>query len=201
MADALFIVFEGVDGCGKSTQARALARQLGALATFEPGATPLGVVVREQLLHGDDVSARSEALLMAADRAQHVATVVRPTLAAGRHVVSDRYLGSSVAYQGHGRELGHDEVEHLSLWATENLLPDLVVWIDVPRDIVRRRMVATPDRFEREPTEFWERVVEGFREQLRRDPSRWVRVDGAGSIEEVADRVRSTVEERLGVTW
>ncbi len=134
----LFVSFEGGDGAGKSTQIRMLADWLAAgghqvLLTFEPGDTALGVLLRNAVLHGDHVDARTEALLYAADRAHHVATVVRPALERGEVVLTDRYLDSSVAYQGVGRGLGAGEVERLSLWATQDLLPDLTVLPDIDR--------------------------------------------------------------------
>ena len=141
---ARFIVFEGGEGTGKSTQAALLAQRLGATLTHEPGGTELGAHLREVLLSErtrrlDD---RAEALLMAADRAQHVAEVVRPALAAGRHVVCDRYIGSTLAYQGYGRGLPVVELRRLSSWAAGDLWPDLIVLLDVPREVARRR--STP---------------------------------------------------------
>ena len=139
--------FEGGEACGKSTQARLLAEDLDALLTFEPGATAVGTAIRSLLLNPSTTALadRTEALLMAADRAQHVSEMVRPALAVGRHVVTDRYLYSSVAYQGHGRGLPPDEVAHLSLWATDGLLPDLVVLLDVDvGEAMRRRRRARP---------------------------------------------------------
>ena len=128
-----FVVFEGGEGSGKSTQARLLAERWGALLTFEPGATELGARLRKILLDPatTDLDPRAEALLMAADRAHHVATTIRPALLRGRDVVCDRYVGSSLAYQGYARGLGVEEVAELSAFATEGLVPDLVVLLEV----------------------------------------------------------------------
>ena len=139
-----FIALEGGEGSGKSTQAKLLADAIGAIATFEPGDTALGVGIRAVLLDPATASLddRAEALLMAADRAQHVAEVIRPALADGRHVVCDRYFGSSVAYQGYGRGLSTDWIATLSAWATEGLMPDLTVLLDVPTGVAAARGVG-----------------------------------------------------------
>lgn len=196
-----FIVFEGGEGCGKSTQAARLADRLGALLTREPGGTALGRVLRQALLDPATgaIDPRAEALLMAADRAQHVAEVIAPALAAGRIVVADRYIGSSVAYQGGGRGLDPVEVAQLSSWATGGLLPDLVVLLETPPEVAQARLGAHRDRFESEPVEFHQRVLDSFRAQAEADPSRWVTVDGAGAPEEVAERVATVVAQRLGI--
>ncbi len=185
------IAFEGGEACGKSTQAALLAARLGALITWEPGATPVGrhirnVVLDPQSLHLDS---RAEALLMAADRAQHVADVIRPALAAGTDVVTDRYIGSSLAYQGYGRGLDLEEVRRLSRWATGGLDADLVILLDVPLDVARSRLDDNRDRMESEDVGFHGRVVAGFLDLARSDPARWIVVDGVGRIDEVAGRV------------
>ena len=136
---------------------------------------------------------------MAADRAQHVAETIEPALAAGRHVVCDRYLGSSVAYQGYGRELDPDEVRDLSLWATGGLLPDLVVLLVVPAAEADRRTGGARDRIEDAGAAFHQRVADGFLAQADADPDRWVVVDGAGTLEEVGAAVDAAVHERLGL--
>jgi dTMP kinase len=190
-----FIALEGVDGVGKTTQAERLAGRLGAVLTREPGGTALGARLRELMLDRSTtgLSARAEALLMAADRAQHVAELVRPALAKGTHVVTDRYLYSSVAYQAHGRGLATDDVRRLSLWAAEGLEPDLVVLLEGPaRDL-------TGDRFEDENEAFHRRVAQGYQAQAAADPDRWVVVDGDAGVEEVAERVAGVVRSRLGV--
>jgi dTMP kinase len=196
---ARFIAFEGGEGSGKSTQAARLADSIGAVLTREPGGTTLGAQLRALLLAPEtgDVEPRAEALLMAADRAQHVATVVRPALAAGRHVVTDRFAGSSLAYQGYGRGLPLDEVAHLSRWATDGIWPDLVVFLDVAAEVAASRIGDELDRFEQAGGGFHFRVTEGFRELAAGEPERWVVVDGAATIDEVATAVRTAVAERL----
>lgn len=194
-----FIAFEGGEGTGKSTQAARLARRVGALLTHEPGDTPLGAAIRRLLLEARDldITPRAEALLMAADRAQHVAAVVRPALELGRTVVTDRYLGSSVAYQGYGRQLSPTEVARLSLWATEGLLPDLVILLQVPGSEAERRTGGARDRLEAAGTAFHRRVHEGFLRQAIEDPERWVVVDGTGSEDEVAEQIWQIVSMRF----
>jgi dTMP kinase len=201
-ARARFIAFEGGEACGKSTQAALLADALDAVLTHEPGATPLGRELRQLLLDPatGTVEPRAEALLMAADRAQHVAHVVRPALDSGRHVVTDRFAGSSFAYQGYGRGLPLDELRVLSQWAVAGTWPDLVVLIDVPLEVAATRRGADLDRFEAEDDGFHRRVVEGFRELAAAEPDRWVVVDGTPSIADVAQAVREVVAERLDLT-
>ena len=196
-----FIVLEGGEGSGKSTQASRLAEALDAVQTREPGGTAVGAQLREVLLGRGTagLSDRAEALLMAADRAQHVAELVEPTLAAGRHVVCDRFLGSSVAYQGYGRGLDPDEVRGLSVWATAGLLPDLVVLLTVPAAESVRRTGGARDRIEDAGTEFHQRVAAGFAAQAAAEPERWVVVDGTGTKDQVAAAVRSAVVDRLGL--
>ncbi|MBK9180251.1 MAG: dTMP kinase [Acidimicrobiales bacterium] len=200
MEPGRFIAFEGGEGSGKSTQAALLAERLGAVLTREPGGTPLGRRLRALLLDPatGSVDARAEALLMAADRAQHVAEVVRPALVGGRHVVSDRYAGSSIAYQGHGRGLEPEEIRRLSHWATGGLWPDLILLLDVPPEVAAARVGADLDRFEAEGAGFHQRVAAGFRAQAAADPARWVVIDGRGGVAEVAARVAAAVGERLG---
>lgn len=193
-----FIVFEGGEGCGKSTQASLLAASLDALLTREPGGTVIGSAIRALLLDPATVGLDpvAEALLMAADRAQHLAEVVRPTLASGRHVVSDRFVGSSVAYQGHGRELG-DLVAELNRPVVGATQPDLVVLLDVAADVAAGRLDRDLDRFEQEDGGFHARVRAGFRSQADADPDRWVVVDGARPVDDVAAAVRAVVRDRL----
>jgi dTMP kinase len=192
-----FIVLEGGEACGKSTQAARLAASLGAVLTREPGGTEVGERIRALLLDSalDGLDARAEALLMAAARAHHVASVIRPALAAGRDVVSDRYSGSSLAYQGHGRGLPVDEVRKLSEWATGGLWPDLTILLEVEPAEVRRRQAAAgadPDRLEAAGSEFHRRVAAGFRALAAEDPT-WRVVNGDGSEDDVAGRVAVTV--------
>lgn len=196
-----FVVFEGGEGCGKSTQARLLAERWGAVFTFEPGGTPVGQQLREILLSPEtgDLEPRAEALLMAADRAHHVATVIRPALLRGRDVVCDRYVGSSLAYQGHARELGIEQVRAINEFGTDGLLPDLVVLLVVPEEVAAARLAAAgaPDRLESAGDEFHRRVAEAYQMLAAHDPDRWVAVDGTGPPEEVEQRVLATVEGRL----
>lgn len=196
----LFVAFEGGDGSGKSTQAQHLADWLAeqgheVVRTCEPGGTALGRTLRELVLHGPDgsVSPRAEALIFAADRAHHVATVVRPALERGAVVVTDRYLDSSVAYQGAARQLGHDEVRQLSLWAVEGLVPDLTVLLDVPTELGRTRRGEVHDRLEREADDFHERVRRSFLDLAAREPGRYVVIDATMTPEELAGAVRERV--------
>lgn len=195
-----FIALEGGDASGKSTQAALLAAHLGARCTREPGSTELGERVRQILLHADDVhlDPRAEALLFAAARAQHVAEVIRPALAAGETVVADRYIASSLAYQGFGRALGVDEVRRINEWATGGLWPDLVVLLDVPPDVAAARFGDDRDKLEAAGDDFHQRVAEGYAELAAADPDRWIVVDGAAGVDEVAARVRDAVDRWLG---
>ncbi len=195
-----FVVFEGGEGAGKSTQAAILARRSGALLTRQPGATALGARLRELLLEGAgaELGDRAEALLMAADRAQHVDEVVRPTLDAGRAVVCDRYIGSSVAYQGHGRGLDPVEVARISHWAVDGLLPDVVVYLKVDPGVSFTRTGAPRDRIEAAGADFHRRVTEGFDAQAAADPARWAVVDGSGTVDAVTRKVTDALTERLG---
>jgi dTMP kinase len=196
-----FIVFEGGDGGGKSTQAELLAADLGAVLTREPGGTPLGERLREALLDPatGDISIRAEALLMAAARAQHVADVIRPALTAGRHVVCDRYAHSSIAYQSGGRGLKFREIEGLSDWASQGLWPDLVVQLEVGASVAVGRLGNKLDRFEAAGAEFHERVAQTYEVLAGRNADRWVVLSGEGSISEVQARVRAAVRERLSL--
>jgi dTMP kinase len=195
------IAFEGIDGCGKSTQAQRLADRLGALLTFEPGATPLGTSLRKLLLDGEQppVAEWTEALLMAADRAQHVAEVVNPALEAGTWVVTDRFSASTLAYQGYGRGLDRSELNQLIDWATQGLRPDVTVLIDVPVDVaVTRRRGSLGDRFEAQGVEFQQRVGDGYRRLAAEATTPWLVVDGRGSVEAIATEVWSGVRPMVG---
>lgn len=194
-----FVAFEGGEACGKSTQARLLAEALGAVLTREPGGTAIGAELRALLLSPttEDLDDRAEALLMAADRAQHVAEVVRPALEAGRHVVTDRFAGSSIAYQGHGRGLPPDEIRAISEWATAGCWPDLVIVLTVPASVAEARLGGTPDRMEAAGPDFHGRVLDGFQRQADAEPERWVVLDGDRSVEQVHAAVRQVVRERL----
>jgi dTMP kinase len=194
------IALEGGEASGKSTQARVLAASLGALLTREPGGTDIGRRIRAVVLAPDlgDLDARAEVLLMAADRAQHVAEVLEPALARGADVVTDRFTGSSLAYQGFGRGLDVEEVRRVSRWAADGLEPDLIVLLDVPLDVAARRRPAVGDRMEAESAAFHARVAEGYRALAAAEPDRWVVVDGTGPPDEVAERVSKAVAEHLG---
>jgi dTMP kinase len=199
----MLIAFEGGDGTGKSTQARLLAARLGpgVVLTREPGGTAAGERIRDLLLDpATELDARAEALLMAAARAQHVAEVVAPALAAGRIVVTDRYRHSSLAYQSHGRGLPEEDVRLLSDFAGAPE-PDVVVLLKVPAPERSDRLRQTgeePDRFESVGDGFHRRVDEAFCTMAAADPDRWVVVDGTGSPEAVARRVWAAVRPRIG---
>jgi dTMP kinase len=200
----MFITFEGIDGVGKSTQLDLLERYLvdlgkKVLRTLEPGGTELGQEIRHLLLHRKgDVSARSEALLYAADRAHHVATKIKPALEAGMVVLSDRYFDSSVAYQGAARELNVDEVRNISLWAIDNLLPDLTVLLDLPADEAMKRRDnkgTEPDRLEREQVEFFERARDEYLKMAKE--ARFLVVDASDSPERIHQQVVGRVSALL----
>jgi len=202
MERGCYIAFEGSEGSGKSTHARRLAVELDAVLTFEHGGTPIGKMIRAILADpaNTELTDKAEALLIAADRAQHIEEVVRPALEAGRSVVSDRSIYSSLAYQGYGRGLPLDEVRAVNEWAIGGCWPDLVVLLDVPAELLAQRMRRRElDRFERSGPEFYARVAEGFRRLAAADPKGWVVLDGRGSIQQVADAARAAVRERLGL--
>lgn len=196
------IALEGIDGCGKSTQAHLLADALGALCTHEPGDSSIGPQLRQVLLGSADasLSPRAEALLMAADRAQHVAEVVEPALAGGRWVVTDRFSASTLAYQGYGRGIDLDVLGDLVAWATGGLAPDLTVLVDVPEDVgLARRGASAPDRLERLGPSFHSRVRHGYLALAGAAPDMWAVVDGTGSVAGVAAAVHRAVAERVGL--
>jgi dTMP kinase len=198
------IALEGIDGCGKSTQAAALAEALGARLTFEPGATPVGARLRELLLAPDapPPSPRTEALLMAGDRAEHVARVLEPALAAGEWVVSDRYAGSTIAYQGYGQGLEPAALQDLIRWATDGLEADLSVLVDVTVEVAAARLAAggrdRADRMERLGPGFAARVREGFLAQAAEDADRWIVVDGTLEVGALTAHIVASVRARLG---
>ncbi len=202
----LFITLEGGDGSGKSTQAQLLTdwlEQQGqtVLRSREPGGTDVGTEIREIVLHHrGEIAPRAEALLYAADRAQHIATKVRPALARGEIVIQDRYLDSSVAYQGAGRVLGADEVRELSLWAAEGLLPDLTILLDLDETVARGRLDADNKRFDRleaEKNDFHSRVREAFLELALAEPDRFLVLDASFPVETLAESIRTRVAELL----
>lgn len=202
MSTGGWVTFEGGDGSGKSTQANLLAEWLTAqgrtvVRTREPGGSDVGEKVREIVLHHrGDIAPRAEALLYAADRAHHIATVVRPALARGEVVIQDRYLDSSVAYQGAGRVLDPAEIRELSLWATEGALPDLTVLLDLDPDAARTRLDSEErpyDRLEAERGEFHERVRQAYLELAAAEPGRFEVLDATLPERELAARIRDRV--------
>lgn len=198
----IFISFEGIDGVGKSTQADLLETWLkeqgkDVLRTLEPGGTDVGVEIRKILLHHKgDLAPRAEAALFAADRAHHVASKIRPALAEGKIVITDRYFDSSVAYQGAGRDLSRTEVRDLSLWAVGGLLPELTVLLDLPADEARARRNTSgtePDRLEQEKTEFFETVRSAYLDLAAAEPDRFLVVDASVTVAQMQDVIRQRV--------
>lgn len=197
----LFVALEGADGSGKSTQAALLAERLKAegrdvVLTFEPGATPLGKRIRSLLLDdADAVEPIAEALLMSADRAQHVAEVIVPALARGAVVVSDRYIPSSLAYQGAARGLGVEVIRSLNEWASGGLVPDVVIVLDVTETVAAARCTGTPDRLEREQFTFHEQVRRTYRELAQNN--NWLLVDAVADRHTIADHIWEEVRRIL----
>jgi dTMP kinase len=198
-----FIAFEGGEGAGKSTQVARLADALrGAghdvVTTFEPGDTSVGRQLRDILLGHDtgSLDPRTEALLYAADRAEHVARVIRPAVEAGSVCISDRYVDSSLAYQGAGRTLASSDVERLSTWATGGLSPDLTVLLDIDPEVGLNRFAAPADRLEAEPLAFHRRVREQFLSLSATHPERYLVLDANDPVEDIAAQVRADV-----VSW
>ncbi|TXS26594.1 dTMP kinase [Streptomyces sp. gb1(2016)] len=203
-ANGFFLVLEGGDGAGKSTQVEALAEWIRAkghevVVTREPGATPVGKRLRSILLDVSSagLSNRAEALLYAADRAEHVDSVVRPALERGAIVISDRYIDSSVAYQGAGRDLAPTEIARISRWATSGLVPHLTVLLDVDPETARERFTEAPDRLESEPAEFHTRVRSGFLTLAAADPARYLVVDAGQEPEAITTVVRHRLDRLL----
>jgi dTMP kinase len=204
VSDARFIVFEGGEGAGKSTQSSALADYLRArghavLSTREPGGTPAAEAIRAVLLDPANAGLddRAEALLFAAARGDHAARVIRPGLERGDIVISDRYLDSSVAYQGVARGLGAERVAELSLWATGGLVPDLTIVLDVDPALGLARVVG-PDRLEAEPLEWHERVRQAFLDIAAAAPDRYLVLDGSRPAEDLAVEIAVAVSALVG---
>jgi dTMP kinase len=202
----VFISFEGIDGVGKSTQADLMQNYLAAKGlevtrTLEPGGSDLGVEIRHLLLHRKgEVSVRSEALLYAADRAHNVASIIRPALAKGQIVISDRFLDSSVAYQGAGRELDLTEVRNLSLWAVDNLLPDLTVLLDLDAAVAsirRGKTGAEPDRLESEKISFFEAARNTYLELAKNEPNRFHVVDASQDPNSIWKQIQPRLDTLL----
>ncbi len=199
----LWVTFEGGDGTGKTTQskhAREYLRSIGrdVIHTREPGGTPLGDKLRHLILT-EQMGSHTEALLFAANRADHIRTLVEPALAAGTDVVQDRYLDSSVAYQGYGRDLDPSEVRNLSLWATGGALPELTILLDLDPAIAAARVGARgeQDRIEQEQGDFRTRLRDGLLELAAAEPERFVIIDAGDTEAQIAGRVRSVITNRL----
>ena len=198
-----FITFEGGDGSGKSTQIQSVrewfeSRGREVIVTREPGGTELGTEIRRLVQNGpEDVDARTEALLYAADRAYHVATVIGPALERGAVVLGDRYIDSSLAYQGAARSLGVDEIASLSAWATQGLYPSLTFLLDLPPEVGARRRTDAPDRMERESMDFHERVRHQYLRLADAEPERIVVIDAVGTVDEVFSEIRGVLVERF----
>lgn len=202
----LFVTLEGGDGTGKSTQAELLETWLrergrSTVRTREPGGTDVGLEVRELVLHHrGDIDPRAEALLYAADRAHHVATVVRPALERGDVVIQDRYLDSSVAYQGVGRVLDPAEVRRLSLWATGGLLPDVTILLDLDETVARARLDGARtryDRLEAEKAEFHARVRAAYLALAADEPNRFLVLDASLPVDTLAGAIRERIAPLL----
>ena len=207
-ARGLFVAFEGGDGGGKTTQIELAAEWVGkqgweVVRTREPGGTELGRDLREMLLHSGEVSPRAEALLFAADRAQHVQRLIEPALNAGKVVITDRFMASSIAYQGQGRELGTREIRDLSLWATGGLVPNLTVLLDMdPLAAAQRQSgddnCGDPDRMERAGLDFHRAVRERFLSLADSDDT-WMVIDATLPVNEIASQVRLRLAQMLPV--
>lgn len=196
---ARFIAFEGIDASGKSTQARRVAAAVDGRFTFEPGDTALGAELRRWLLDaGTPMTPPTEALLMLADRSHHVATVIAPTLAAGRHVISDRFTGSTLAYQGYGRGVDLEQLVAATALAVGDCRPDLTVLIDIDSaTATARRSRSAADRFESADEAFHERLRQGYLALAAAQPDTWCVIDGRGTIDEVA----AAIDARLAPLW
>lgn len=199
---AAYIAFEGGEGSGKSTQARILARRIDARLTFEPGASELGAELRRLVLGVGEapVGPRAETLIMAADRAQHLADVVGPTLDAGRHVVSDRSAYSSLAYQGGARGLGVEAVRRVNDWAIAGRWPDRVVLLDADPAAAHKRLERSLDRLEQESVDFHATVRATYLDLAAAEPDRFVVLSAEGTIEEIAETVWDALTDLVAPT-
>jgi len=191
-----YIAFEGLEGCGKSTHVTRLAEKINAVATREPGGTRIGALLRSILADPEntDLNSRTELLLMTADRAQHMSELIEPALQSGQHVVSDRSMYSTLAYQGYGRGLDVDTLLSINTWALNNVLPDIVVWIQIPTEEANTRLAKRNlDRFEREGADFFARIGTGFGELAAKDPARWILIDGLEPKDVVEEKIFAAV--------
>ena len=191
-----YIAFEGLEGCGKSTHVTRLAEKINAVATREPGGTRIGALLRSILADPEntDLNSRAELLLMTADRAQHMSELIEPALQRGQHVVSDRSMYSTLAYQGYGRGLDVDTLLSINKWALNNVLPDIVVWIQIPTEEANTRLAKRNlDRFEREGADFFARIGTGFAELAAKDPARWILIDGLEPKDTVEEKIFAAV--------
>ena len=191
-----YIAFEGLEGCGKSTHVTRLAEKINAVATREPGGTRIGALLRSILADPEntDLNSRAELLLMTADRAQHMSELIEPALQRGQHVVSDRSMYSTLAYQGYGRGLDVDTLLSINTWALNNVLPDIVVWIQFPTEEANTRLAKRNlDRFEREGADFFARIGTGFAELAAKDPARWILIDGLEPKDTVEEKIFAAV--------
>ncbi|MEZ5246503.1 MAG: dTMP kinase [Acidimicrobiales bacterium] len=196
------IAFEGADASGKSTQARRLGARLGVAVTFQHGATDVGGAIRAIVLDPTNHSLddRAEALLIIADKAQHVAEIVGPALAAGETIISDRFTASTLAYQGYGRGLDLDVLRATMSFATHGVEPDLTVLLDVDLEVARARLGDQMDRIEGAGADFHQRVRNGYLELAAADPDRWLVIDAGGTVDEVAGRIDAAVDAWLAVS-
>ncbi len=198
------IALEGIDGSGKSTQAKLLAQSIDADTTFEPGATELGTIIRKSLLHSSSkdlsISVEAEALLMIADRAQDIAENITPALSLGRNVVVDRFSGSTIAYQGYGRGINTEKLQDAIRLATDGLEPTLNILLDIPADLAMERMAATGkqiDRMEKLGIDFLNRVRQGYLSMASANPDNWYILDSDRPIDEIAELILSRVKDLL----
>ncbi len=201
MQPGRYIALEGTEGCGKSTAAKRLALELDAVLTREHGGTRIGQLVRNIVADPahHELDDRAECLLIAGDRAQHLAELVGPALDSGRDVVSDRTAYSSLAYQGYGRGLPVEEVRQINDWALQGRWPDLVLFLEVSSEVQAHRLRRrTLDRFEQSGDDFYQRVLTGFRAMAAADPQRWVTIDANGSPSSVHDSIMAAVHQRFG---
>lgn len=205
-APGFFLSVEGGDHAGKSTLVGGIVAWAAAhvdcevVRTREPGGTALGAQLRQLILHGDDVAPRAEALLYAADRAHHVATVVRPALERGALVITDRYLDSSVAYQAAGRQLSAVDVENISLWATEGLMPQATILLDLDPAVAVLRRQGDADRLEASGMDFHRRTRDAFLRRAGAEPQRWTVIDAAGSPAQILASAVAALGPRL-LAW